>query len=192
MVSSDETNRALTAAAAAAAQSSGAEAAWTHQRHVRCTRGFSIRRKQRIRLLSAKPVPSQSQRVRDKRGEPCRAVHRCNFKMTAEEASGASEEDDSHLYADVYFCRLLQKALWQLTENNTHVATCLWNSISRIILCFALCMTLGVFMVYFNLRWPVTLSTACGDPSDLYSNVNVSSHFTRFEGVWPTLPQVTE
>ena len=35
------------------------------------------------------------------RGEP---VIQCDFKMTAEEASGASEEDEAHLYADVQTC----------------------------------------------------------------------------------------
>lgn len=55
-------------------------------------------------LCRARPIATCGfQRVRDKRAEPCGAVTQCNFKMTAEGASGASEDDDSGLCEDVQF-----------------------------------------------------------------------------------------
>lgn len=78
---------------------------------------FFRTRQQRARWLSAKPVPpphavvssgsdahakrAEPSRAEPSPAEPSRAVLQCNFKMTAEEASGASEEDDSDLCADV-------------------------------------------------------------------------------------------
>lgn len=101
MVRSDETNRAPTGCAVSVS--------WTEERHEVCAGFYSP---ETTSSQAALPSPSPLnmlcfQQVRDrerekkkKGAESCSAGIQYNFKMTAEESSGASEEDDWDLDAD--------------------------------------------------------------------------------------------